>query len=349
MEINKRSIENTLLAIFFCLVSFALIVTGVLSSSKPTYTPPLGEVEGNGAVDVGAENLAHITEPDMALGKTVYTFTFTGVCTPGSLFGSSSDGTFNHAANESRDFFKNIRKILTADGCTVMPLGCVLASNEYDRVVKTEKPAYWLRGESSFAEILHSGGADLIPMMSEALYDYGNAGFAATGKAIADAGMTGISSSATVSLTVSRKTVTVRFINVNESNYASADSLRETVAAEVSKTDLMIVAVSGLSSLSREDASTLMRAAIDAGAAAAIGIDGGEIGESEKYGGGEIFYSLGTLIDGTGLSESASSLLLQLTVRESADGTLTLTSHTVECRSDVFSWIPEIISGEISN
>lgn len=326
-----------LMLALLAVISVPLIALAMASSGVATYAPTLGEISGSSA-DLYAEALDKIDEPDTSSGDTLFTVTFTGMCIPGTLFGSSADGTFNRYAELGVDFFENLRGILTNDGCTVMPLGCVLATGEYDRIVKTDNPSYWVRGESWHAELLSEAGADIVPMLSGTLLDYGNSGFDATKNAVLEAGMTPITEGA-YSIAVQDRLLAIRFIDASGADPAS---YAQSIAGDRAAADILIVAVSGFSELSDEASRELAHSLIDAGAMCVVGIDGGGLGETEKYGDGEIFYSLGTLLDGTGLSENGESLILQLTLRKSDSGELKLTSHTLMCSYDVLHWTPEI-------
>lgn len=340
MSLNREWLERAVMLALLAAITVPLIALAMASSGMATYAPTLGELAASADVSPDANVLAKIEEPDTAAGDTLFTITFTGVCVPGTLFGSSLDGTFNKFAEIGEDFFANLRGILSSDGCTVMPLGCVLATGDYDRVVKTENPAYWIRGESSHAALMAGAGADIVPMFSASLYDYGISGFEATEASIADAGMTPVGEDV-IAIPVGDRSLALRFIDVGEADGDALTDYRQAVSADRESSDFVIIAVNGLGKLSRAEAQEISRSMIDAGAMCVVGIDGEADYEKEAYGGGEIFYSLGTLIDGTGLS-GGESVLLQLTLRESESGELSVTSHELVCSFDVLDWTPEI-------
>jgi poly-gamma-glutamate synthesis protein (capsule biosynthesis protein) len=86
-------------------------------------------------------------------------------------------------------FFADVVDILEQDDLTIANLETVL-SNETKKVEKFDYGNnYWFNGKPKYAHILKSGSIEVVNLANNHIYDYGQKGYAATNKALNEAGV----------------------------------------------------------------------------------------------------------------------------------------------------------------
>jgi poly-gamma-glutamate synthesis protein (capsule biosynthesis protein) len=86
-------------------------------------------------------------------------------------------------------FLSNVGDILAQDDLTIANLETALC-NEAEKAEKFDYGNnYWFRGKPEFAGILKAGSIEAVSLANNHVYDYGQAGYAATRKALDEAGV----------------------------------------------------------------------------------------------------------------------------------------------------------------
>lgn len=267
------------------------------------------------------------TEPSTEPQPTVYTLTFAGDCTLGTLYQLySASSCFPAVAGEDDTYpFANVQTWFASDDLTLVNLEGPLTEGG-----TPEDKRFVFRGSPDFARMLPAGSVEWVSLANNHTYDFGQSGYDSTRKALDGVGVAYAGDAESSLLTTER--------GLKVGIFALAFSVdREEMAdaiAELRQQGAEIVIVSchwGTEGsyhfdYSQED---LAHAAIDAGADIVYGHHPHVLQPIETYNGGIIYYSLGNFCFG-GNSDPRdydTALISQQVIRE-VDGTVHLGTYT---------------------
>ncbi len=297
-------------------------------ASYPVPTEP-NDTAQMGAVD---EPLEVSPMPEDAY--TPVRLTFAGSCTVGSMLGSDSYGTFNEKLNaEGAEYFlSHLREQLNADRLTVAGCDAVLSDN--DELAAADRGVLaWYRGSSRAADIFRTGGVDLLSLHCYHTWDYGAEGYEDTKNALESAGLLWGDHGRAQYVEQDGITVAVYCRYVDDETDAEAVRLWLETASVHDFVALYITTPIADDYLPDESRQTMFRSFVDAGANLVVGTDTEKLQPRETWGDGEIFYSLGALLDGTTKYPEPYTALLEAELRV-LDGELQDVEYTVTpCRT----------------
>lgn len=257
-----------------------------------------------------------IAEPEDAY--TVVQLTFGGNCTPASMLGSSTYGTFNAMAEEEGTgyFLSRLSGIFAKDDCTV--LGCAAVFGD-DSLSPIEKEAgdtlEWYLAPKKNMEIFSSSGVEVLSVANSRVKDYGAEGVDSTQAAVTSAGMQWSNSGKAVYL--EKAGIRLGLLCTSLSNGGDSAGLTAWVEKAAESCQYVMVYVEREASEGTYY-TDLAHSLIDAGCdfVCYTGYCGENGAVSEAYGEGIIVDSLGYLLDGGNKFPTADTALycLELTV-----------------------------------
>lgn len=105
------------------------------------------------------------------------------------LYGDSFDYVFEKKEGDYDYFFSGVVDLLSKDDLTIANLETTL-SNETEKAEKYDYGNnYWFNGKPEYANILAAGSVEIANLANNHTYDYGQKGYDATKKALAEAGI----------------------------------------------------------------------------------------------------------------------------------------------------------------
>ena len=250
--------------------------------------------------DDGADNAAGITEPDNAYHAI--RIHFLGNCIVGSMLGSDTYGTFNAMTKEKESsyFLENTAKRFGNDDWTIGLLDTVLSDNEELLPVTDSIAQERFRGYASNAEILKTGGVDVVSLATLHTHDYGAEGYADTISAAEAAGLRWGDDEHAVYLEKEGVVIGVYLCSAGTS-YEEDSTARivNWITGAKEKCDMIVICLSDRGVLTESEWWTpLGQACIDAGATVVLcNREGGSM-SVENYKEGVIIDSLGTFLNG---------------------------------------------------
>ncbi len=240
--------------------------------------------------------LSGIDEPEDSY--QLVRLTFGGSCTPASMLGSTSYGTFNAMKNEMGEeyFLSRIADIFKNDDLTV--IGCNAVLSDSTELSPNSDGTEWYLAPADSVEIFTSSGVDAISLECSRNMDYGWTGYAELKSAVSGTELLLGDSARAIYKSIGEIDVAVYCCMLDTDDQAVITSWVENAAE---KNDFVVLYVSDRESAEAPTESTisLCRAYIDAGANLIVGTNEANLQYAEQYGDGYIVYSLGALIDGT--------------------------------------------------
>ena len=184
---EKTIVMRVLFVILVLALTAGLVALVTVLNTDASYPVPLEP--GVQAVPEDADSPLEVSEmPEDAYMPV--RLTFAGSCTPGSMLGSDSYGTFNElfASEGSTYFLEPLREIFLADDVTVSVCDAVL-SDAAERTPAARGAAAWYRGPADAARIFADGGVDVLSLHAYHTWDYGADGYNDTAAALENAGL----------------------------------------------------------------------------------------------------------------------------------------------------------------
>ena len=278
-----------------CLVVAAVILLYTYVFKGSNYDAGLDTPENN-ASSPTEDNSASISEPDFSYNVT--TVNIGGTCTPASMLGSSSYGTFNSMVSEngSTYFFRRLTEIFRIDHLTFVACNAVLSDRE--ELTPSEKEVLeWYTGPSSNAAVFKDGCIDALGLESPRTGDYGTEGYADTKASLESAGLLWGDIGRAVYKEANGVKIALYCAKLTDKSKNTLISWTER-AKQTNDVVILYVTDTEDSYIPSEYKTEAFRAFVDAGADYVIGTNGAKLQPSEEYGEGYIVYSLGALLDG---------------------------------------------------
>jgi poly-gamma-glutamate synthesis protein (capsule biosynthesis protein) len=228
-------------------------------------------------------------------------------------------------------FFGDVKKVFGKDDLTVVNLEGALTDSR-THINKPGSPVFYFRGSPKYVKILTKGSVEICNIANNHSQDYGEAGYADTKKALKEAGVRYYGGD-TVSV-VKVKGVKIGFVGVQFT------SSKERIGPLIRKAEKKGAEVVIFTSHDGAEGSykptgrqiSAAKAAIDAGADAAIFHHPHVIQGTEKYKGKFIAWSLGNFCFGGNSNPSdKDTMIAQLIVKKSGDK-ITIASRTIPAR-----------------
>jgi len=245
----------------------------------------------------------------------VSTLTFGGTCTPASMLGSGSYGTFNLKFSESgaESFFSDVSEYFTADHGTVVGLSAVF-SDRTDLVPAEKAVTEWYLAPGRTSEIFSSGGVDALSLECLRSGDYGDVGREDTREALAKTGREWGNNEKNIVFTlddgVKAAVLCACYMDCPDEEIAS----RISTAAEEYDIVILYITDRDDSYVVSEYKRASYRAFAEAGADVIIGTNGSKLQCIEEWKGSTIAYSLGSLLDGSTKYPEKYTALIRLVV-----------------------------------
>lgn len=250
---------------------------------------------------------------------------FTGDMLLASLKNQTSTSNFNAFANANEPdyFLQNVKPIFDADDLTVVNLENVLTDRSLKEREKNQDPAYWFRSRTANAEILTSSGVEAVSLANNHTNDYGAAGLKDTIAAVENAGLLYGSNSKTFYYEKNGFRIAVICHGLWVESQAGDIARRIHEAEEDS--DFQIVFYHGGKEGVHSPEEWKQRASrrlVREGADLVIGNHPHVLQPRETYEGVDIVYSMGNFCYGGSKKPENRTIIYQLRLRVSADGSL---------------------------
>lgn len=333
--------------VLFCLLGIILVtVLAVLYSILTTDASFEAGVDAAalGKADAPEEKVPAIAEPDDAY--ELITLTFGGTCTPASMLGSDSYGTFNQAFRDSGadSFFSRVANRFLRDDLTVV--GCSAVFSDRGDLTAAEKESLeWYLAPAQNAAVFSCGGIDAVSLECVRAKDYGADGYADTKDALETQSiMWGDSGKAVYRTLRGGIDAAVYCCKYSEDNKLGIISWIEN--ARQANDFVVVYAADTVDSYSvSEDKKEAYRAFIDAGADLVVGTNGAKLQPCEEWNDGFIAYSLGTLLDGASKYPEKYAALLSVDIKVDFGKIKDISCELLPCRTydDGHSWSPVLL------
>jgi len=267
---------------------------------------------------LGAENTEETNSFDFVV-------TFTGDCLLASPKNKTTEGSFNDYAQreEPTYFLEKVAPIFEKDDYTIVNLENVLSDNKLSEVKKNHSPAYWYYSKTSNTEILTSSSVEAVSLANNHSGDYGEKGMTDTIEAVKNAELLYGTNDETIYLEKNGYKIAV--ICHGLWNGGQAEEIIERIKEEEEKTDFQIVYYHGGTERIHEPEQWKINASrrlVDYGADLVIGNHPHVLQPMETYNGVDIVYSMGNFCFGDGKRPENRSVIFQLKLNISNDGTL---------------------------
>ena len=293
---EKTIVMRVLIVLLGLALTAGLISLVTVLNTDASYPVPL---------EPNAQALPETTESPLAVSEMPedaympVRLTFCGSCTPGSMLGSDSYGTFNEllAAEGTGYFLEPLRKIFLTDDVTVSVCDAVLSDAE-ERTPALRTVPEWYRGPEDAAHVFADGGIDVLSLHAYHTWDYGADGYTDTAAALENAGLAWCDHGKAFYHEQEGITAALYCRYVDEETDADAVRVWLENAGNYDFTAVYIVTPPTGSYLPDESRQTMFRAFADAGADLVVGTDTERIQPCEVWGDSRIVYSLGALLDG---------------------------------------------------
>lgn len=328
-----------------CLTVVLAILLHVYAFKDSNYDAGLDTPENNTSSPAD-NNSAGIAEPDFSYNVT--TVNIGGTCTPASMLGSSSYGTFNSMVSEngSTYFFRRLTDIFRIDHLTFVSCNGVLSDRK--GLVPSEKDVLeWYTGPSTNAAVFKDGCIDALGLENTRTGDYGTEGYADTKASLEAAGLLWGDIGRAVYKEANGVKIALYCAKLTDKNKNTLISWVERVK-QTNDVVILYITDEEDSYVPSEYKIEAFRAFVDAGADYVVGTNGTKLQPAEEYGEGYIVYSLGALLDGASKYPEKYTAVLQINVK-SDNGEMSDVSHRLiycETYSDDRPWQPYVINDE---
>ncbi len=260
--------------------------------------------------------------------------TFGGTCTPASMLGSDSYGTFNHYYNDkgAAYFLENLRPTFEKDHLTV--LGCNAVFSDSETLTKAENgDSQWHLAPSSMTDVFSEAGVEALSLACRRTRDYGAAGYADTKASLeADGLLWGDGGKALYSTTDCGIDLAIGFFMYTDDGLVEILSW---IGNAKAKYDLVAVYLTD-----EEDSYTVSpekqrayQTMVEAGAHLVVGAGDGKLQPAESYKDGYIAYSLGSLLDGSSKYPEKYAALLDVWIKVNEGEITELECSLLPCRT----------------
>lgn len=346
MSIRERiSAQRFAFILAAAVVVIAIIILYVHGFKSSNYEAGIGSPE-NSDSSLPQDNSAGIAEPDFSYNLT--TINIGGTCTPASMLGSSSYGTFNSFASEngSTYFFRRLTDIFREDDLTFVACNAVLSDRE--KLTPAEKDVLeWYTAPASNALVFVDGCIDVLGLECARTGDYGTEGYSDTKASLEAAGLQWGDIGRAIYKESNGIRIAIYCAKLTESTKKTLTAWTKNARQ---KNDVIILYVTDTedSYIPSDSKKEAFRSFIDAGADYVIGTNGTKLQHAEAYGEGYIVYSLGALLDGASKYPEKYTAVLQIKIR-SDKGEMKSVSHDLilcETYSDERPWQPYVITDE---
>lgn len=331
------STAAVILIIFLALLYWITAIDASMSACLDTVSRDSG--------DTICPIAAPVEEPDDSY--LVSTLTFGGTCTPASMLGSSSYGTFNLKFSEigAEQFLDGISGYFDSDSGTVVGLSAVF-SDSTDLVPAQKAVTEWYLAPAGTAGIFTSGGVDALSLECLRSGDYGEQGIADTREALTNSGREWGSDEKNIVFTladgVEAAVLCACYTDCPDEEIISR------IAAASAEYDIVILYITD-----RDDSYAVSeykrasyRAFAEAGADAVIGTNGSRLQCIEEWNGSILAYSLGSLLDGSTKYPEKYTALISLKVNIDGGKVVGINWEAVPLKAydEKRSWHPEPVT-----
>jgi len=283
-----------------------------------------------------------IEVPDEAY--SVVRLTFGGECTPASMLGSRTYGTFNAMAEKEGTayFFSRISGIFAEDDCTV--LGCAAVLSDSEELSPAEKSygeeIAWYLAPAKNAEVFSSSSVELLSLANSRVMDYGEAGFESTKEALTSRGLDW--SSTDKAAYIERAGIRIGILCTSVSDGGYYESLVSWAKTASESCDFVVIYADR-----KESAGTfytdMAKELIDAGCSLVCYSGYADKISCTAYNNGMIVDSLGYLIDGGERFSSKETALYQIIMTVHKGKITSVKSELTPVRIYEDDWSPGVV------
>lgn len=314
---------------FVFILVVTVLVVGLMSLYVAIFTDSnfAAGIESPDSIDVSTpeDPISNVGEPDYSYNLT--TISIAGSCTPASMLGSSSYGTFNDALEENGSpyFLRGLSDKFRVDDFTLAACNAVFSDRE--DLTPLESTTEWFKGGAANAKIFADGCIDGLVLECARAGNYGTQGYSDTKAAIESAGLLWSDLGRAIYKDINGLRIAIYCGKLSEKNVLGMISWTENASQ---KNDFVILYLTDTEEghLPSSNKKSTFRSFIDAGADVVVGTNGINIQPAESYSDGFIVYSLGALIDGASRYPDLYTAVVQINIR-SDKGKIVSTSYEV--------------------
>ncbi len=335
-ERRKTVIKRTIFIVVMLIAMAVLLFWDLVwRSADANYSPennPVNSLQEAAQPDTESS----IAEPEDAY--TVMRLTFGGDCTPASMLGSSSYGTFNAmAAEEEPDyFFSRLGWLFQEDDCTVLGCAATFSDNKPEaRKKEAGEEVAWYLAPTENAKIFSSSSVDVVSLANSRSNDYGEVGQADTKAALEAEGIAWSNGGKAYYVEKAGVRVGILCASVSpDGDLSGIQAWLETASCAMKILYLERTADSD------EFYNNLAKDLIDAGSSVVCYVGGGTEAKSAVYANGIIVNSLGYLLDGNNKFPTENTAVYSLTMTIDDGAILQIDGHLIPIRPYDDPWQP---------
>ena len=284
-------------------------------------------------------------------GKTSIKFSFIGDSLLASFKGS---GEFQELL-DNHDYnypYKNVIDIFKSDDFTIANGENVFTDNNLSPTPKDYNPAYWYYTKSKYANVYRESSIELVSIMNNHTYDYGNQGYLDTIKALKDADVLYGGEEAVI---LNKDGFKIGVICANLFHDFQGDEINDKIKSIKNKVNYVIVYFHGGTEYlytPPENIKSHSHSFIDNGADLVIGAHPHVLQPIETYKDKKIVYSLGSFLFGGTTTLVNRTIIYQMNIEYDKDSnTYKETDNIIPCylyssNTGYEKWLPSVIQNE---
>ncbi len=313
---SKIAAERTAFISAMTIATTALIALFSILKGSSSYAPGLDKA-ATAEPDEPIEEAVSIVEPEFSYKEVK--LTFLGGVNLGSMLGSSSYGTINglYGDEGAEYFFSGVGDVTNFDDMTFAFINSVFSDGELEPIEKGEDEAKaWYKAPAGAASALSLGGIEAASITGAGVKDYGDDGYNDTKAALEGQDIIWGDSGRAVYYDTKAGTR----VAIYPCAYENAPGVIPWIEAAEEKSDFVVICIGGGVGDGNDEERELYRSFIDSGADLVVGTNYGSVGGFERYGGGYIAYSLGSLINGADKYDEDEACLLSVDMKVTDEG-----------------------------
>lgn len=342
---EKILLDRVLFAVLGLVLTVSLIILYSILGDDASFQAGIGSA---GVIKAShpEENVQAVEQPTDAY--ELAGLTFAGSCTPASMLGSDSYGTFNqeYHANGAEYFLSGLADIFSHDELTFAGCSAVFSDRELQTAEKTVRE--WYLAPAEMASVFSKGGVDVLSLECARAMDYGAEGYADTKSALEAQSLGWSDSGSAVYRTLSSGADIAIYSCVYSE--ASVGSALSWIAEAGQSADFVAVYITDTADQYEvsEEKRAAYRSFVDGGADLVVGTGGTKLQSAEQWGEGYIVYSLGSLLDGSSKYPEKYTALLDVRIKSDGGEIIGVEYELIPCLtySEEKPWQPIIAEGE---
>lgn len=326
-------------------ISIFLFFIGLILTLKGTvisYAIDMIDTEKSGEINTISASHENIINLKLSFIGDSLLASFKGEKYPGNFQDLLDNNNYNYP-------YKNVSKIFREDDYTIANGENVFTDNNLLPVEKNHSPAYWYRSPKKYANIYRESSIEIVSVMNNHSYDYGNTGYVDTIDALKEAGVTYGDEKPVI---IEKDNVKVAILCINLFSRFQYENCVKDIKKIRNEVNYLIIFFHGGTEYLYQPTDEIIEYShgfIDNGADLVIGCHPHVLEPLEKYNNKTIVYSLGSFLFGGTKSLVNRTIIYQMNLEFNLDkNTIKEQDNIIPCylytgTTGYESWLPSII------